>query len=57
MIDISNIKKAQEKIEYLAYYDTLTGLPNRTLLNHHLEQIIHAYDKNNAHNALIFIDI
>jgi len=57
MIDISNIKKAQEKIEYLAYYDTLTGLPNRTLLNRHLEQIIHAYDKNNAHNALIFIDI
>lgn len=30
--DLSGIKKAEEKIQFLAHYDTMTGLPNRTLL-------------------------
>ena len=30
--DITDRKLAEKRIQYLAYYDALTGLPNRTLL-------------------------
>ncbi|WOE70471.1 EAL domain-containing protein [Hydrogenimonas thermophila] len=57
ILDISDIKKAQKKIEYLAYYDTLTGLPNRSLLNNYMEQIMIASNENGFDNALVFIDM
>lgn len=38
--DISDSKEAQERILYLSQYDTLTGLPNRTLLLDRLEVVI-----------------
>jgi diguanylate cyclase (GGDEF)-like protein/PAS domain S-box-containing protein len=36
--DISLKKRELERIRYLAAYDTLTGLPNRTTLREHLEE-------------------
>ncbi len=36
--DISEQKRAEKKIARLAYYDTLTGLPNRTLLRNRLDK-------------------
>lgn len=38
--DISDSREAQERILYLSQYDTLTGLPNRTLLLDRLEVVI-----------------
>jgi diguanylate cyclase (GGDEF)-like protein/PAS domain S-box-containing protein len=51
--DISERKKAEEKINLLAYYDGLTNLPNRNSLHQDLKQHI----KNNERFALLFIDL
>ncbi|QUH31187.1 EAL domain-containing protein [Vallitalea guaymasensis] len=52
-IDITNKKIKDDKIKYLAYYDTLTGLPNRAYL---LEQVSKYLEKNNK-IALIVMDV
>ena len=38
--DISQRKRAEEQLHKLAYYDSLTGLPNRTLFNERLAQAL-----------------
>ena len=55
--DISKIKKSNEKIEFLAHHDPLTGLPNRLLLKARLNKSIEIAKKENKKLALIFIDI
>ncbi len=55
--DITERKKAEEKIEELAFFDQLTGLPNRTLLLDRLKQALSASARNNNHGALLFIDL
>lgn len=43
-------RKAQERLRYLAYYDLLTGLPNRTLFLEHLSrQLAQSQEKIEAH--------
>ena len=55
--DITDRKNFENQIAYLAYHDSLTGLPNRTLLKKRLEEaIIHARG-NNQHLALLFMDL
>ncbi|MBU3197409.1 EAL domain-containing protein [Clostridium algidicarnis] len=55
--DIDERKRYQEKIKYLAYYDTLTGLPNRTLIKEKLDKIIRESNKEKKKFALVSIDI
>ena len=55
--DISERKKAEEKIQELAFFDQLTGLPNRTLLLDRLKQAIAASSRHGRHGALLFIDL
>ncbi len=38
--DVTERKRAEERISYLAYYDELTALPNRTFFKEHLEQTL-----------------
>ncbi len=38
--DVTERKQAEERIRYLAYYDELTALPNRTCFKEHLEQTL-----------------
>ncbi|MDP4171837.1 MAG: PAS domain S-box protein, partial [Bacillota bacterium] len=38
--DISQRKKAEKTIEYMAYYDALTGLPNRNMFRKHLNEAL-----------------
>ncbi len=38
-IDITDLKEQQEKIEYLSYHDSLTGLYNRTFLEEEIERL------------------
>jgi diguanylate cyclase (GGDEF)-like protein/PAS domain S-box-containing protein len=55
--DITERKRAEETIKELAFYDTLTHLPNRTLLHDRLQQAMTASHRNAAHGALLFIDL
>ncbi len=47
----------QRRVEYLAYYDQLTGLPNRTLFLERLQQAILAAGDTGNKVALLLIDI
>jgi diguanylate cyclase (GGDEF)-like protein/PAS domain S-box-containing protein len=47
----------QERIAYLALYDPLTGLPNRTLLDRQLTQAIEAAARAGGRLALMLVDI
>ncbi|MDQ2068876.1 bifunctional diguanylate cyclase/phosphodiesterase [Natronospira bacteriovora] len=55
--DITERKEAEKKINYLAHYDTLTGLPNRTLLRDRMEQAIAKARRDNTYLAVLFIDL
>ncbi len=55
--DITAQKKTEEKIQALAFFDQLTGLPNRTLLMDRLKQTMTATARNEGHGALLFIDL
>ena len=55
--DITERKKAEERIEALAFFDQLTGLPNRTLLLDRLRQAMRNSDRSSRYSALLFIDL
>lgn len=49
--------KAEEEIEYMAYYDYLTGLPNRILFSDRLNQAIHMAKRNDNFLGIMFVDL
>jgi diguanylate cyclase (GGDEF)-like protein/PAS domain S-box-containing protein len=55
--DISERKRAEEKIHDMAFHDALTRLPNRRLLNDRLEQTMAASKRSGRYGALIFLDL
>ena len=55
--DISERKLAQDRIQLLAHYDVLTGLPNRLLFNDRLEQALISAQRNQTTVALLFLDL
>ncbi len=57
MRDISVQKKAQQEIENFAYYDALTGLPNRRLLTDRFQHAVLISQRTKTYCALIFIDL
>ncbi|MFY9261360.1 MAG: diguanylate cyclase [Gallionella sp.] len=56
-IDITERKAAEQQIRQLAYYDTLTQLPNRRLLNDRLDQAMLCGERNGHDGALMFLDL
>ncbi|MBN8443780.1 MAG: EAL domain-containing protein [Dechloromonas sp.] len=55
--DISEVKENQQRIRDLAYYDPLTGLPNRRLLDDRLQvELAHA-SRHQRKVAVIFVDL
>ncbi|MDR0776514.1 MAG: EAL domain-containing protein [Azonexus sp.] len=56
-LDITQRKEAEEQIQFLAYYDPLTRLPNRSLLNERLAKVLAAGSRHRRHGALLFIDL
>ncbi|MHB1372904.1 MAG: EAL domain-containing protein [Thauera sp.] len=55
--DITRDKASEEEIHVLAYYDHLTGLPNRRLLTDRLRQALAHSRRTGMRGALIFIDL
>ena len=55
--DITDRKKAEQRIEELAFFDTLTHLPNRTLLLDRLKQAMTIGSRNTTFGAVLFIDL
>lgn len=56
-VDITERKAAESEIEYLAFYDQLTRLPNRRLLLDRLQQALAASARSGTEGALLFIDL
>jgi len=55
--DVSAAKADEEKIRNLAFYDTLTGLPNRRLLWERLRQALITSVRSGCKHALLFVDL
>ncbi len=56
-IDITQRKAAEEEIRNLAFYDSLTGLPNRRLLIDRLKHALAASARSKMYGAVLFLDL
>ncbi|MFA7291282.1 MAG: PAS-domain containing protein [Rhodocyclaceae bacterium] len=56
-IDITERKRAEERIRSMALEDSLTGLPNRLSLNDQIEQALERFRSNSQHFSLLFLDL
>ena len=55
--DISSRKATEREIQRLAFYDTLTGLPNRAMLMDRMRQALASSQRTQHGGALLFIDM
>jgi len=55
--DIRDRKRAEERLRYMANYDELTGLPNRSLFSDRLEQTLNLARRGGREAGCIFIDL
>jgi diguanylate cyclase (GGDEF)-like protein/PAS domain S-box-containing protein len=55
--DITDRKRAEERIQYMAHHDELTGLPNRTLFQDRLGQALAHAHRNREQVAVLFVDL
>jgi len=55
--DITGRKAAEERVQFLAYYDALTRLPNRTLLQDRLAKALAGARRRKDKVALLFLDL
>lgn len=55
--DITDRKAREQQIHQLAFYDALTGLPNRQLFYEHLQQELRRSDRDKAAMAVLFLDL
>jgi diguanylate cyclase (GGDEF)-like protein/PAS domain S-box-containing protein len=55
--DITQRKQMENQVRQLAFFDSLTQLPNRRLLNDRLSQAIAASRRNECYGAVLFLDL
>lgn len=55
--DITERKQMEEQVRQLAFYDTLTNLPNRRLFNDRLNQTMAASRRSGCYGAVMFLDL
>lgn len=55
--DVTRLRQASAEIEQLAFFDPLTGLPNRRMLTDRLQQALVATFRSGRHGALLFMDL
>ncbi len=51
------LKRQEDRLRYLAYYDPLTSLPNRRSFNEQLNRILRRSERRDSNAALMFIDL
>jgi diguanylate cyclase (GGDEF)-like protein/PAS domain S-box-containing protein len=57
LTDISELKAAEHEMAHFAFYDVLTGLPNRRLLMDRLIQVVKTASRSKKNAALLFMDL
>lgn len=57
LTDLTERKAAEHEIKQLAFFDPLSGLPNRRLLMDRLKHAVTARTRNGREGALLFIDL
>ncbi|WP_091873581.1 putative bifunctional diguanylate cyclase/phosphodiesterase [Massilia yuzhufengensis] len=57
LTDITERKQAEEQLHHLAYYDELTGMPNRTLFARLVDQALMVAQRNEAAGCVLFVDL
>lgn len=57
VFDITQRKNAEEQIQYMAYHDGLTDLPNRTLFNDRLTQALVISKRTRQRTVVLFLDL
>lgn len=55
--DVTERRRAEERIEHQAYHDALTGLPNRLLVKDHLEIALASARRHGRSVAVLFLDL
>jgi len=55
--DITGRKQAEQEVQQLAYFDALTGLPNRTLLNDRMAHTLAESARRHESLVLMFLDL
>ncbi|WP_187806029.1 EAL domain-containing protein [Aquipseudomonas alcaligenes] len=55
--DVSELRVYQQRLHSLAFYDTLTGLPNRELFNDRLHQALAQADRHGGQLAVMILDL
>lgn len=53
----AELRRSQEQLEQMAYFDSLTGLPNRRMFNEHLRRMIASRQRGQGGFALLLIDL
>ena len=56
-LDVTERKRMEEQVHQLAFFDPLTKLPNRRLLNDRLSQCLAASKRSGSYGALLFLDL
>lgn len=56
-VDVTERKRHEEQVRHMAFYDVLTKLPNRRLLNDRLSQTIVMSKRSGTYGALMFLDL
>ena len=57
IIDVTTKKKREQQIEHMAFYDTLTGLPNRNMLSNYTPKAIARCKRKNTELAIMYLDL
>lgn len=55
--EIEEVKQARQSLDYMAHFDHLTGLPNRTLLKDRMDQAIYHAHRNRRMIGVLFLDL